>query len=122
MSAERWKDWRTRAGDDEGFDWLANVQDLPEGTLIGVTNSVGDPICLFNFRGLIGAVQDVCTHAEFPISDGRLGTDGMLECAWHGAQFDCRTGSVCRGPAIDPLLVYPVRIEDGRVLVRRRPG
>ena len=34
----------------------------------------------------------MCTHAEFLLSDGTLRNDGTLECAWHGARFDCRTG------------------------------
>ena len=46
--------------------------------------------------------------------------DGTIECAWHGARFDCRSGAVRRPPAIDPLPVYAVRVEQGRVLVGPR--
>jgi 3-phenylpropionate/trans-cinnamate dioxygenase ferredoxin subunit len=106
----------------DGFEYLADADDVPEGSLVGVTNAAGDEICLYNFRGTIGAVQGVCTHAEFPLSDGTLKTDGTIECVWHGAQFDCRSGAVCRGPAIDALPVYEVRVEGSRVMVgRRRP-
>jgi 3-phenylpropionate/trans-cinnamate dioxygenase ferredoxin subunit len=101
------------------FEAVAGASDLPEGTLIGVRMSSGDEVCLFNYRGSIGAVGNVCTHAEFLLSDGTLRNDGTLECAWHGARFDCRTGRVCRGPAEDPLPVYEVRIDHGRVLVRQ---
>jgi len=99
------------------FEHLANVADLPEGALLGVERSTGEEICLFNHRGVIGAVGNVCTHAEFLLSDGTLRNDGSLECAWHGARFDCRSGRVCRGPAEDPLPVYPVRIDSGRIMV-----
>lgn len=99
------------------FEYLADVADLPEGALVAVTRSTGEELCLFNHRGTIGAVGNECTHAEFLMSDGTLRNDGTLECAWHGARFDCRTGRVCRGPAEDPLPVYPVRVENGRVLV-----
>jgi nitrite reductase/ring-hydroxylating ferredoxin subunit len=99
------------------FEHLADVRDLPDGALLAVKRSTGEDICLFNYRGTIGAVGTECTHAEFLMSDGTLRNDGTLECAWHGARFDCRSGRVCRGPAEDPLPVYPVRIEDGRVLV-----
>jgi 3-phenylpropionate/trans-cinnamate dioxygenase ferredoxin component len=102
------------------LEQLANVADLPEGTLLGVRNGAGEEICLFNHRGTIGAVGDVCTHAEFLMSDGVLRGDGTIECAWHGARFQCRSGAVCRGPAVDPLPVYDVRVEGGRVLVGRR--
>ncbi|HKO16434.1 MAG TPA: Rieske 2Fe-2S domain-containing protein [Gemmatimonadaceae bacterium] len=102
------------------LEHLADVDEVPEGTLLGVRNAAGEEICLFNHRGTIGAVGDICTHAEFLMSDGLLRGDGTIECAWHGARFQCRSGAVCRGPAVDPLPVYEVRVEDGRVLVGRR--
>lgn len=102
------------------YEPVANVRDLPDGALLGVKRSDGEQICLFNHRGSIGAVGNVCTHAEFLLSDGALRNDGTLECAWHGARYDCRTGLVQRGPAEDPLPVFPVRIEAGRVFVGPR--
>jgi len=44
----------------------------------------------------------------------------MLECAWHGAWFECTSGRVCRGPAEDPLPVFPVRIDGDRIFVGPR--
>ena len=102
------------------YEHLANVADLKEGALKAAKRSDGAEVCLFNFGGSIGAVSNVCTHAEFLISDGMLRPDGTLECAWHGARFDCRTGDLRRGPALDPLAVFPVQIEEGRVLVGPR--
>jgi len=99
------------------FEHLADLADLPDGMLLGVTRADGTEICIFNYRGTIGAVGNVCTHAEFLMSDGTLRNDGTIECAWHGARFECGSGRVCRGPAEDPLPVYPVRVENGRVLV-----
>ena len=96
---------------------VAAVTDVAEGTLLGTTLADGAPVCVFNHRGTIGAVGNICTHAEFLISDGVLHADGLLECVWHGARFDCRTGAVRRQPAEDPLPVYRVRVEDGRVMV-----
>jgi 3-phenylpropionate/trans-cinnamate dioxygenase ferredoxin subunit len=100
-----------------GFSDVAAVGDVPNGGLLGVTLADGTPVCLYNQRGTIGAVAGVCTHAEFPIADGALLPDGTIECAWHGARFDCRTGAVRRQPALDPLSVYAVRLERDRVLV-----
>jgi 3-phenylpropionate/trans-cinnamate dioxygenase ferredoxin component len=101
---------------------VARLDDLAEGQLLSVKTPAGDPICLVKHRGEIHAVSDCCTHSEFPISDGSLAPDGSLECTWHGARFDCRTGTVLKGPAEDPLPVYDVRVEGGKVLVgpRRR--
>ncbi len=99
---------------------VAAVGALPEGALLGVTLPDGVSACLYNRGGEIGAVGGQCTHAEFAIADGVLHADGTIECIWHGARFDCRTGAVRRHPATAPLPVYAVRVEDGRVLVGPR--
>jgi len=108
-----------RAVEDE-YETVARVEDVPEGSVLGVRTAAGDDICLFNYRGTIGAVHNVCTHAEFPMSDGTLTNDGCLECVWHGARYSCLTGEVRRGPAIDSLPVYEVRVADGNIQVGRR--
>lgn len=102
----------------EAFETVAEVDEVPEGSLLGVRTAAGDEICLFNFRGHIGAVHNVCTHAEFPLSDGTLKNDGTIECVWHGAQYSCLTGEVLRGPAIEPVAVYEVRVQEGKVKVQ----
>ena len=99
------------------FTDVAGVSDIAEGKLLGVKLPDGTRVCVYNQRGSIGAVAGICTHAEYPMDLGTLRADGTIECGWHGARFDCRTGAVCRPPAIDPLPVYDVRIDNGRVLV-----
>jgi 3-phenylpropionate/trans-cinnamate dioxygenase ferredoxin subunit len=101
----------------DAFIDVAAVSDLRDGQLLGVTLPGGTSVCLYNQGGEIGALGGQCTHAEFAMSDGILRPDGMIECVWHGARFDCRTGAVRRHPATEPLPVYAVRIERGRVLV-----
>lgn len=96
---------------------VAGVSDVADGKLVGARLPDGTRVCLYNQRGTIGAVAGICTHAEYPMELGRLHADGTIECGWHGARFDCRTGAVRRPPALDPLPVFEVRIENGRVLV-----
>jgi nitrite reductase/ring-hydroxylating ferredoxin subunit len=93
------------------------MDDLPEGTLLSVGRSTGERVCLFNCDGRIGAIADTCTHAAFPMSEGTVEPDGTVQCSWHGAKFDCRTGVVRQGPAFDPIAVYAVRIRDGDIWV-----
>ena len=102
------------------FEDVAAVADVAEGEMLAVELGDGVAVCVFNHRGIIGAVGNQCTHAEFLISDGVLHADGTLECLWHGARFDCRTGAVRRHPAEQPLPVYEVRTAAGRVLVGAR--
>ena len=99
------------------FADVASVADVREGELLGVSLPDGEAVCLYNLKGEIGAVRDVCTHAEFAMSAGTLHADGTIECVWHGAQFDCRTGAVRRQPATDALPVFDVRVQGGRVFV-----
>ena len=101
----------------DGFEEVASTTSLPVGELLGAVLGDGTPVCLYNDRGTIGAVGDVCTHAEFAMSDGILHADGTLECVWHGARFDCLTGAVRQAPATDALTAYQVRVDDDRVFV-----
>lgn len=100
-----------------GFVRVARVSDVPPGTLLGVTTPSGDRVCLANCGGEIRAVGDECPHQGFALSAGELSATGEIECVWHGARFDCRTGEPTRGPADSPLDRYDVRLENGLVLV-----
>ena len=104
------------SGSATGFERVARVSDVPSGTLLSVKRG-RERICLFNQGGQIGATADLCTHQAFPMSEGTLDADGTIECAWHGARFDCRTGEVRQGPADEPLPIYQVRIENGEIWV-----
>ncbi len=104
---------------EPGFERVASLSDLPEGSLLAVTMSSGTAICLFNDAGRIGAIADLCTHQAFPMSQGTLLRDGTVQCSWHGARFDCATGEVREGPAVDPIRVYETRVRDGWIWVGR---
>jgi 3-phenylpropionate/trans-cinnamate dioxygenase ferredoxin subunit len=103
-----------------GFHRAAALEEVPDGTMLSVELETGERVCLYNFRGEIGAVSDTCPHQDFPICDGTLLNDGTIECAWHGARFDRITGDVRRHPATDPLMVYHVVVREGQVFVGPR--
>src|SRR5256885_3065929 len=88
-----------------GFVRAACLDDFTERGLLGVDID-GDRVCLVRLGDDVFALEDRCTHALFPLSRGELMPDGVLQCAWHGAQFDCRTGSPCRGPATVDAQTY----------------
>lgn len=48
-----------------------------------------------------------CPHKGAPLSEGTV-TGTFLECPWHGATFDLRTGRRLRGPACGDLDVTHV--------------
>jgi 3-phenylpropionate/trans-cinnamate dioxygenase ferredoxin component len=62
------------------------------------------------------ALEDVCSHAEFPLTDGEVeGT--TIECALHGSRFDLRTGEPLGPPASMPVATYPITVVDGDVFI-----
>jgi nitrite reductase/ring-hydroxylating ferredoxin subunit/uncharacterized membrane protein len=73
------------------------------------SDSVGGPPHVMESR---------CSHRGGPLHDGKV-VDGCLQCPWHGARFDLRTGAVRRGPASAAQPVYDVVDDDGRLSIRR---
>ncbi|MEA2706941.1 MAG: 3-phenylpropionate/trans-cinnamate dioxygenase ferredoxin component, partial [Gemmatimonadaceae bacterium] len=99
---------------------VASLAELAEGTIVQRVRATGDAVCLVRQNGEISALSDICTHQHFSMSQGDLLQDGTLQCAWHGARYDCRTGEVRQVPATSPLPVFQVRLEGDTILVGPR--
>jgi 3-phenylpropionate/trans-cinnamate dioxygenase ferredoxin subunit len=109
-----------RADQESAFEPVASLGELSEGTVLQRVRSTGDAICLVRHNGEISALSDICTHQHFSMSQGDLLHDGTLQCAWHGARYDCRTGEVKQEPATSPLPVFMVKLEGDTILVGPR--
>lgn len=105
---------------NSGFVDVAAVSDIPESGALGVRLPGRIDVCLVRWGDSVSALLDECTHQAMPLSAGEVLPDGTIECAWHGARFDCQSGAVRRGPAEDDVRTFEVRVELGRVLVRAR--
>ena len=103
-----------------GFEPVATVSELIEGKVLQRVRPSGDAVCLVRYNGEISALSDICTHQHFSMSLGDLLEDGTLQCAWHGARYDCKSGEVKQVPATAPLPVFHVRVEGDTVLVGPR--
>ena len=103
-------------------EWVrvASVADC-EGTgcLHKVLNN-GNPIVLATWEGEVFALEDRCSHEDFPLSEGEV-DNGQIECVFHGARFDLRTGNAVQLPAVRPVKVFPVEVRDEEVFVRVDP-
>ena len=80
-----------------------------------------DQVLVINTGGTFSAVQGICSHEYFELDKGFL-TNGTLTCALHLSRFDITSGEPLDPPAEQPLAVYPVVIEDGRVLIEVPDG
>jgi 3-phenylpropionate/trans-cinnamate dioxygenase ferredoxin subunit len=109
-----------RADEESAFEPVASLGELAEGTVLQRVRSTGEAICLVRHNGEISALSDICTHQHFSMSQGDLLADGTLQCAWHGARYNCRTGEVKQVPATSPLPVFQVRLEGDTILVGPR--
>ena len=62
------------------------------------------------------AIADECSHAAIPLSEGDV--EGCeIECWLHGSRFDLRSGKPLGLPAIDPVPVYPCKVDADVVYV-----
>jgi len=62
------------------------------------------------------AIEDRCTHDGEALEGGEV-DDCQIICPRHGAHFCVRTGEALTPPAYEPLRTFPVRVENGRILV-----
>jgi 3-phenylpropionate/trans-cinnamate dioxygenase ferredoxin component len=93
--------------------------DLGPGQGKGVVVS-GKKLALFRIGDEFFAVEDCCSHDDLPLADGVVLQDGgrcVLECPWHGSQFDLKTGAALTLPAVRPVKCYPVRVQGDDVEV-----
>ena len=97
------------------FVRVATRSEVPEGggTCVEVE---GKRSALFNLSGEIYAIDDECTHIGGPLSDGFV--DGEeVECPWHSARFNIKTGEVLGPPAFEGIASYRVRLSGDDVEV-----
>jgi nitrite reductase/ring-hydroxylating ferredoxin subunit len=66
------------------------------------------------------AFDDRCTHRGGSLADGAC-VGGVVQCLWHGSQFDTTTGQVKCGPARERIGVYEVRQQRGDVVLVSSP-
>jgi nitrite reductase/ring-hydroxylating ferredoxin subunit len=72
---------------------VGSADELGPGTIKGVGRyAVG------NAEGELFAVTRRCRHLGADLAGGTIAEDGCLECPWHHARYNVRTGRMTRGP------------------------
>ncbi|HKE98430.1 MAG TPA: non-heme iron oxygenase ferredoxin subunit [Actinomycetes bacterium] len=99
------------------FVRLAGLSELQPDAALRVELDEDNAVALVHTAaGEVYALNDVCTHEEYPLSEGWV-EDRQIECALHGSRFDLKTGDPDVPPAVVPVRTYPVRVEGDDVLV-----
>lgn len=92
-----------------------DIGDLAPGAMRAIEHA-GRSVLLCNVDGEIFAVENRCSHADVPLDEGTL--EGCeLECMFHGAVFDVRTGAAVALPATRPIARFRVEREGDRVRI-----
>ncbi len=100
---------------------LLGVHEVPDGTMKMAWVDGTDQVLVVNRNGRLDAMQGICSHEYFELDKGFL-TAGTLTCALHLSRFDLETGEPLDPPAELPLAIYPVVVEDGRILIEVPDG
>jgi nitrite reductase/ring-hydroxylating ferredoxin subunit len=100
---------------------LLAVDEVPDGTMKMAWVDGTDQVLVVNTGGEIRAMQGICSHEYFELDKGFL-TAGTLTCALHLSRFDLDNGDALDPPAELPLILYPVVVEDGRILIEIPDG
>ena len=76
----------------------------------------GNAFAVFRLEEEVYALDDVCSHEYSRLSEGEIWDDEVY-CPKHGSRFCIRTGEVRSFPAFRPVGSYPVKIENGAILI-----
>ncbi len=91
------------------------LDDLWDGAGMSITLA-GVELALFRIAGEVFATAAMCTHGQARLCDGFV-EGHEVECPLHQGRFDLRSGAPTCAPAAQPIAIYPVRIEGGRVFI-----
>ncbi len=98
-----------------GWHAVAEEGALGDDEALGVT--VGKvQIAILRAAGALHALDNVCTHQYALLSDGYV-EDGCIECPLHQGKFELTSGNAMCAPVTEPVKVYPVKVDGGKILV-----
>ena len=102
--------------DANEFVAIIDASEVPEGKA-AVAKHNGRRYAVCHVGGEFYVVDDVCSHDDGPLGDGKLDNFAVV-CPRHGARFDIRTGAVLSMPAAFPIRAYESRVVGGKVEIR----
>ena len=76
---------------------LVDVDALPTSGVVEVETQAHGTLAVGMADGEPFAVGNVCRHQFAKLGQGQI-VEGCLECPWHRARYDVRTGAMVSGP------------------------
>ena len=104
------------------FVRVAAFAEIADGE-VRAYDTVAGRVAVAHVENRLFAFGDECTHAGCSLADGELDDrQATLTCPCHGSVFDVETGEPVEGPALDPVSVFLVRVEEGWIEVSAEPA
>ena len=104
--SEKFHDGVQLAASSGKFVGVAKLKDVHEGSP-HCAEVDGVRIAVFKIGGRYYAIDNRCSHEGGPLCHGIL--DGtVVDCPWHGSEFDVTSGAVVKPPARTPQRTFPV--------------
>ncbi len=97
------------------FIKLTTQSELPAVGEVKEFELADKTICVANIDGVVSAMDNVCLHMGGPLGQGFI-EGKRVACPWHGWEYDPKTGVLAHDPK-SKIAVYPVKIENGDVMV-----
>ncbi len=117
-------------------DRLVPVDALPPSGVAEVETAEHGTLAVGMVDGVPFAVSNVCRHQFAKLGQGQV-RKGCLECPWHRARYDVRTGVMTSGPkgrifgfppyskfiqsytnGVAKLRTFPVEVREGAIWLR----
>jgi 3-phenylpropionate/trans-cinnamate dioxygenase ferredoxin component len=102
------------------FVAVVRADSVPPGKFVRVTVDE-QPYVIAHVGGRFYAVEDNCSHEDYPLSYGCLDGD-RIKCSLHGSRFSLETGEPLEEPARAPIRTFPCETEEGWVWINPRAG
>src|SRR5215218_3902167 len=93
---------------------VGRIDDLRPGACVSFELPDGNELAVYNVDGEYYATENFCPHKGALLTEGVL-CGHIVECGWHGWQFDVRNGECLT--VREKIRTYSVKVEDGLVKV-----
>jgi len=99
------------------FRHACSLDDVSVGGVLAV-DVEGVDVAIVRTDDEVFAIDDECSHAAIPLSEGEVDKVGCeIECWLHGSRFDLRSGKPTGLPAYEPVPIYACKVEGDAIVV-----
>ena len=101
-------------------DWIAiaSVDDLDVDQMKPVDIG-GQRLLLVRTETTFYLISEMCSHEDYSLALGCIKGE-RIKCSLHGSYFDLSNGQPLDEPADEPIDVFPIRVEAGKVWTQRQ--